>query len=108
MRWGVLIVCMILASLIAATSIHVTELPGTVDIDCAVDAHDRGDPVQSSDDTDKALSHHHGGCHGVAAFLPGKDVAAGGVALLMASPIQPKAASLGLWISGPDLKPPMA
>lgn len=107
MRWGALIVCMILASLIAATSIHVTELPGTVDFDCAVDAHDKGDPAQSSDDAEKALSHHHG-CHSVAAFLPGKDVAAGGVVLLTASPIRPKATALGRWISGPDLKPPMA
>lgn len=107
-RWALLIACMLLTSLTASTAIHARELSGAIGVDCAGYVHSQGDRDESPGDADNMVQHHHASCHGMAAVLPGKAVSTDAVMLPMARPTQLRTAALGRWISGPDLKPPIA
>lgn len=107
-RGGFLFLCILLVSLTAATAIHARELAGAFDIECSGYVHSETDDDQSPEGADRAVSHHHGSCHGAAAFLPAKGAAPSIVAFLNAPILSSDRAVLGRWISGPDLRPPIA
>lgn len=107
-RGAFLFMCLLLASLTMATAIHARELAGAFDIECSGYVHSDTDEDRAPGDSDQAVTHHHGSCHGAAAFLPARSVSPNIVAFLN-SPARPQDRSaLGRWISGPDLRPPIA
>ncbi|NML12979.1 hypothetical protein HHL08_23080 [Sphingobium sp. AR-3-1] len=107
-RGRFLFFCMLLASLATATAIHARELAGSFDIECSGYVHNESDGDRSPGDADQAVAHHHGNCHGAAAFLPARSVAPNIFAFLNAPENPQDRTALGRWISGPDLRPPIA
>jgi len=108
LRGRLLFFCMLLLSLTTATAIHARELSGAFDIECSGYVHSDTDEDRSPGDADKAVAHHHGSCHGAAAFLPARNVAPN-ISAFLNSPATPQdRAALGRWIAGPDLRPPIA
>ncbi|MEC3911391.1 hypothetical protein U5A82_13250 [Sphingobium sp. CR2-8] len=107
-RGTFLFVCLLLASLTTATAIHARELAGAFDIECSGYVHSETDDDRAPGDSDRAVTHHHGSCHGAAAFLPARSVAPNILAFL-STPAKPQDRSaMGRWIAGPDLRPPIA
>lgn len=107
-RGTFLFFCMLLASLTTATAIHARELAGSFDIECSGYVHSETDDDRSRGDSDPAVAHHHGSCHGAAAFLPGRSVAPNIFAFLNMQNKPQDRSALGRWIVGPDLRPPIA
>lgn len=97
-----------MSSLLAAATVHAQERPYAPTIECSGVVHSEGDADQKQGDTDSAVPHHHGSCHGGAAFLPviahahGDFVPLGRLAFFFPS------AALTRWLTGPDLRPPIA
>lgn len=107
LRHGLLFLCLLVTSLVTATTIHAREWPGVSSIECSGTLHSDGDADQSPGDADQAAPHHHGSCHG-ASFVPARfvqpmDLLATGNGHGPAS-----SAALGRWTRGPDLRPPIA
>jgi len=107
-RWGLLILCMMVASLTATGAVHAREFPSPTTVECSGYVHSDGDSDQSQGDSDRAVPHHHGGCHGSVSLVP----------LRLAEPVvffQPAEArnlsdttGAARWSPGPDLRPPIA
>ncbi len=108
LRRGVLLLCLLMSSLVAAATVHAQESPNAPTIECSGVVHSEGDADQSTGDRDSLMPHHHGSCHGGAAFLPA--VADGsGVADMLDQPARFAASPvLARWQTGPDLRPPIA
>ena len=70
--WSLLFV-MIASSLVVTGTVHAQERPGAVAIECNGAVHSEGDADQSQGDSDKAVPHHHGTCHGPSLNLPAAD-----------------------------------
>jgi len=106
-RWGFILLWMIVASLTAASVVHANETAPSSIIECSGYVHSDGDADQSQGDADKAIPHHHGSCHGAASLLPRAIVP-----ILFDIKAAPKSAAmskaLGRWTPGPDLRPPIA
>lgn len=73
LRRGRILFFLLVASLMTMTTIHVQESPRVLSLECNGFVHYEGDTDQSSGDADKAVSHHHSGCHGhhISAFTDG-------------------------------------
>ncbi|MEG3175460.1 hypothetical protein U1872_04400 [Sphingomonas sp. RB3P16] len=67
--WSLVLV-MIASSLMISATVHARELPGPVSIECSGTVHSDGDTDQSPGDSDTAISHHHGTCHGASLDVP--------------------------------------
>ena len=55
---------MVAVMLWTANVAHAAEAFGCVEVSAATPGHVDGDRDQRTGDTDKAVPHHHGGCHG--------------------------------------------
>jgi hypothetical protein len=106
-RRGLIIFWMVVASLTAASIVHANETASSSAMECSGYVHSDGDADQSQGDADKAVPHHHGGCHGGASLLPRPLVPI----FFVIQPADKPAAtyrSLDRWMIGPDLRPPIA
>ncbi|OYX96368.1 MAG: hypothetical protein B7X90_11795 [Novosphingobium sp. 17-62-19] len=112
-RWGFLMLCIIVTSLTAAAAVHANEFPNATTIsattlECSGYVHSEGDRDQSQGDADKAVPHHHGGCHGAASLISPR----AHVPVLLDLRTEPTgyvdSTALGRWSPGPDLRPPIA
>lgn len=108
-RWGLpLLLILLLSSFMAASALHAAEIAGPVTMECSGYVHSDGDADESQGDADKGVSHHHSNCQGGASFLPSRDL----TPQLQSHRKEPVRANqshaLGRWISGPDLRPPIA
>lgn len=65
-----LFLVLIASSLVMTATVHARELPGPLMIECSGTVHEDGDADQSQGDSDKAIPHHHGTCHGQAMQMP--------------------------------------
>lgn len=65
-----LFLVLIAASVMVSATVHASELPREVMIDCGGSVHGDGDADQSQGDSDKATPHHHGTCHSSAMAVP--------------------------------------
>ncbi|WCP14000.1 hypothetical protein sphantq_02441 [Sphingobium sp. AntQ-1] len=95
----------IVASLTAASMVHANETSSASAIECSGYVHGDGDP--SPGEADKAVPHHHGGCHSAASLLPRTTAP-----IFFDTQAAPKTAApcraFGRWAPGPDLRPPIA
>lgn len=64
LRRSFLLFCLLVSSLIATTIVHAQETSYALGTECTEVLHQEGDADQSSGDADRAVPHHHGGCHG--------------------------------------------
>lgn len=108
LRGGFLLFCLLVSSLLATTTIHARETPYAPTMECSGAVHHDGDADQSSGDADRAVPHHHGGCHGhhisLAAGTVSSDAVVGGADLLLAfNPV-----ALAHSAVDPALRPPIA
>jgi len=107
-RQGILVLFMLIVSLTTAAMVHASEFPGVTSLECSGYVHSEGDADQTQGDADKATPHHHGNCHGAAAFIPARDGAFTLRVPLILPSFNPADAALDRWSSGPDLRPPIA
>lgn len=107
-RWTILLVALLMTSLTAAATVHAREQAGAISMECSGYVHSDGDADQSQGDSDQAMPHHHGSCHGAASLLPVRLVAVDLVASCGARLTFGDASTLGRWSPGPDRPPPIA
>ncbi|RVT95046.1 hypothetical protein EOD43_04150 [Sphingomonas crocodyli] len=69
-RFLTLVLALLASSLVMTATVHAREIPGPVTVECSGAVHSEGDADQSQGDSDKAIPHHHGSCHGQAMNLP--------------------------------------
>lgn len=103
-----MVLCMIVTALTVSATVHAREDTGAAVMECSGYVHSDGDRDQTQGDSDQAVPHHHGNCHGSASLLPGK---IGAPTLFDRSSESKRIASsaaLGPWSPGPDLRPPIA
>ncbi|WP_255326156.1 hypothetical protein [Sphingobium sp. EM0848] len=107
-RLGYYLLCLLTASLLTTTVVHAREIPNGPTIECSGYVHTDSDSDQSQGDADKAMPHHHGSCHGSAAFVP----MTASDALLPVPVDMPSRAPTAVvpkrWAIGPGLRPPIA
>lgn len=70
--WSFLLI-MIASSLVMTGTAHALETPGQPTVECSGSMHSEGDADQSQGDSDKAIPHHHGTCHGPSLHIPSSD-----------------------------------
>lgn len=107
-RLGRFLLCLLSLSMLTTTLVHALEVPSAPNIECSGYVHSDGDMDQTQGDTDKAMPHHHGGCHGSSAFVPtlaNSDM----ISLALTAPVViPQPISSKRWAIGPNLRPPIA
>ncbi|WP_375195313.1 hypothetical protein [Sphingobium sp.] len=108
LRRGVLFLCLLMSSLVAAATVHAQERPNAPTIECSGVVHSEGDADQSTGDRDSLMPHHHGSCHGGSACLPVVADGSGPPDLLSDAAPFDAAPVLARWQTGPDLRPPIA
>jgi hypothetical protein len=112
LRWPILLLTMIVTSLTLSATVHAREasdaLGGAIGIECSGYVHSDGDADQSQGDSDQAVAHHHGTCHGAASLLPVKAVSPSPMIILRNPLGFARETTLGRWSPGPDLRPPIA
>ncbi|MGQ0589777.1 MAG: hypothetical protein ACT4N8_09640 [Sphingosinicella sp.] len=108
-RWLTLIGTLMLAVMIwTGTTAHAAEALGCVEVSADSFGHFDGDKDEVPNDSDKAVPHHHGGCHGHHVAVTGD----GGTA--SPSPAEAVTRILGIADRIPDadpgtvLRPPIA
>lgn len=107
-RHGLLLLCLLAASLIATGTVHARESLAAPAFECSGVMHSDGDADQVPGDSDSAIPHHHSGCHGFSACIdPASDHAdirvAGEGMIVVREPL-----GFARWSSGPHLRPPIA
>jgi hypothetical protein len=65
-----LFLILISSSLVMTATVHAREMPGPNLVECGGTINSDGDADQSQGDSDKAVPHHHGTCHGQAMQVP--------------------------------------
>ncbi len=103
-----LFLMLIASSLVTTWTVHAREFSGLTTIECNGAVHSEGDADQSQGDTDKAIPHHHGTCHGSSLDAP-----AGGTLTPMARtdglrPFPAPTSSFTSRLVDPALRPPAA
>ncbi|MHA3793464.1 hypothetical protein [Sphingomonas sp. YL-JM2C] len=106
-RFWLLFLCLIATSLVATTTTHAREWISETTIECSGAVHSDGDADQSQGDSDKAMPHHHGSCHGPAAPVPASMALDHGVATA-SDYVGRRAAALPSRALDPALRPPQA
>lgn len=104
---GFLMLCLLVASLLASTTLHAGEMPGIGGIECSGSVHTDSEQKQSSDEPEKSMTHHHG-CHSAASFMPGEGLADHSFARSARLFVLIPATTPECRHSGPDLRPPIA
>lgn len=107
-RHGLLLLCLLAASLIGTGTVHARESLSAPTFECSGVAHSDGDADQVPGDSDNAIPHHHSGCHGFSACV---EPAYGHAGFPMARDVVTRTGEpLGFdrWSSGPQLRPPIA
>ncbi|QGP78651.1 hypothetical protein [Sphingobium sp. CAP-1] len=100
--------CLVVTALTTSGTVHAREISGPPTIECSGYVHSDGDRDETQGDSDEAVPHHHGTCHGAVSLLPGK-IAAPRLFDLSSEPKWVAVTSaLGPWSPGPDLRPPIA
>jgi hypothetical protein len=105
--WSLLLV-MIASSLVVTGTVHAQERPGNVMIECSGAVHSEGDADQSQGDSDKAVPHHHGTCHGPSLNLPATDDLAAMVRADGMRPFPGSDTAIASRLVDPGLRPPAA
>lgn len=105
-RHAFLMLCLLVTSIVAATTVHAQELSGASVLECSGMLHSDGDPDQSQGNADQATPHHHGSCHG-GTFLLVKAAPPMGARLAGCAHPMADFAVLPGWSRGPDLHPPI-
>lgn len=105
--WSLLLV-MIASSLVMTATVHAQEMPGIVTIECSGAVHSEGDADQSQGDSDKAVPHHHGTCHGPSLNLPATDELAAMVRAEGMRPFPGSDSAIASRLVDPALRPPTA
>lgn len=103
-----LLLLMLVSSFVTSASLHAAEMAGPVTIECSGYVHSDGDFDETQGDADKGVPHHHAGCQGGISALPSRELVPDIYQLLHAPVPAARVAALGRWISGPDLRPPIA
>lgn len=103
---AILILCLLVASLITTATVHAREISGASLVECSGVIHSDGDGDQSSGDSDQAMPHHHGSCHG-SAFVPARGIEPATVFAALAPHNMSNSVPLTRWTTGPDLRPPI-
>lgn len=107
-RKELLFVCLLIASLVATTTLHARELPGVMTLECsgALHAEPDNESKSGSSEIDKGTMHHHG-CHSASTFIAGN----ADVDVLFALPLRSytllQVTTLLPRQSGPGLRPPI-
>jgi hypothetical protein len=107
-RWGLLILCLLVASFTTSAAVHASEFSNATTLECSGYVHTDGDADETQGDADRAVPHHHGSCHGAASVLPTKLFAPIYIDLRKVKKSVANSSPLGLWTTGPDLRPPIA
>lgn len=105
--WSLLCI-MIASSLVVTATVHAQELPGTLTIECSGSVHTEGDADQSQGDSDKAVPHHHGSCHGPSLHVPASDGLSTTVLLSDMRPLSGSDSATASRLVDPALRPPAA
>lgn len=72
-RIWTLLFTLLASSLVMTATVHAQENQSSISIECSGAVHSEGDADQSQGDSDKAIPHHHGSCHGQAMNLLSSD-----------------------------------
>lgn len=105
-HWVFVRFALLLAALMASSTIHASEAMNPVSIECTDRAEESGEPSQQ--DSDRPAVHHHGGCHSPAASLVGRFFRRTNL-YTIEQPGAPMGAQLTYrWLTGPGLRPPIA
>lgn len=107
-RWGLLILCLLVTSFTTSAAVHASEFSSSTILECSGYVHTDGDADETQGDADRAVPHHHGNCHGAASVIPAKPLAPILIDLHLVQKAVANSAPLGLWTTGPDLRPPIA
>lgn len=105
--WSLFLV-MIASSLVVTATVHARELPGTLTIECSGAVHTEGDADQSQGDSDKAVPHHHGTCHGHSLNVPASDGLPAAALLSDRRPLPGSDSATASRLVDPALRPPAA
>lgn len=109
LKRGLILLCLMLMSLTAASTVHASEQTLAPVIDCSGQVHVEGDTDQSAPDSDQDVVHHHTGCHGHGTFdaFPAK-IEALGIEPTAHLFFFPATSVRARWMAGPALRPPIA
>ncbi|NIJ18301.1 hypothetical protein [Sphingobium vermicomposti] len=99
---------MIASSLVVTATVHAQERPGAPTIECSGAVHSDGDADQSQGDSDKAVPHHHGTCHGPSLNVPAKDELSAMVRAAGMRPFPASDTAIESRAVDPALRPPSA
>ncbi len=108
LRRSMILLLLLMTSLIASTTVHASEVPASATLECSGEIHSEGDADQSPGDSDGAVPHHHGSCHGhglampVSGSAPDPAEAASAHFYFLAPDV------FARWSAGPALRPPIA
>ncbi len=105
--WSLLFV-MVASSLVVTGTVHAQERPSSAMIECNGAVHSEGDADQSQGDSDKAVPHHHGTCHGPSLNVPTIDDLAAMVRADGTRPFPGSEAAIASRVVDPGLRPPTA
>lgn len=108
-RLSALIAAVLLLFSVAAGSVlHAAEPPGLPAQNPIAADHNPGDDDQVPADADKAMPHHHGGCHGDHVAAPSERAAPGRVRIVRADRFRAIAVVRPRSTADPALRPPQA
>lgn len=105
--WSLLLV-VIASSLVVTATVHAREIPGSITIECSGTVHSDGDTDQSQGDSDKAMPHHHGTCHGQSLNVPAVDKLSSMLRTTALRPFPSSDRAMASHLVDPALRPPTA
>lgn len=105
--WSLLLI-VIASSLVMTATVHASEIPGPVTIECTGIVHSDGDADQSQGDGDQAMPHHHGTCHGQSLDMPAGNILSSLTRADALRPVPAPASAIASHPVDPALRPPAA
>ncbi len=105
-HWVFVRFALLLAALMASSTIHASEAMNPVTIECTERANKPSQPSQQN--PDRPGVHHHGGCHSPAANLVDRYFRLTNLYAIEQPVAQLAAQPTDRWSTGPGLRPPIA
>ena len=105
--WSLFLV-LVASSLVMTGTVHALETPGQISVECSGTVHTDGDADQTQGDSDKAVPHHHGTCHGPALNIPTADSLTSATRVAGLRPFPPSESPPTSHRLDPALRPPTA
>lgn len=99
---------MLASSLVVTATVHAQERPESVTFECSGIVHIDGDADQSQGDSDNAVPHHHGSCHGSSMNVPASGELAATLRAADVRPFPSSDAGIASHAVDPALRPPSA